>query len=160
MIDFNISNILKSYMQAAQKLGTKFEDTVHEKLVQSNYFDEVLREKEIIKRYSRSITTCDHAVFFDKYIITIQDKWEESTPIGNLVKSFIKDSRRLAIKSKKQLLYGLYVSKKPFTLNANDVIKTENDDEDEYIFYNITNSTSIDALSDDVVKFIQDKLSA
>lgn len=83
----------------------------------AKHFDhwDIYTEKEIRNLFGSEISGIDHLILCDNNIITIQDKWESSTPTIRDINHFIKCSDDIFKRKeyKKKSYHGLFVSKKP-----------------------------------------------
>lgn len=106
-----------------QKLGYDFENMIHNLIIQTNY--EVLREKEIIKKYGKLFYGIDHLMYVSDYIICIQDKWKNTKSDLSEINHFIKTIEKINDVENKRCI-GIYLSKLPLTKGALDAFEYEN----------------------------------
>lgn len=111
-------------MLSKQKLGYKFEDNIHEIISQSIY--EVLRERQIVNKYTVLSNGIDHLIYLYDYIICIQDKWRETKPSLSDINHFIKGVENIYIKENYIKCVGIYLSKLPLTKGGLDAFEIEN----------------------------------
>lgn len=105
------------------QLGKKFEDEIHQLIIQTNY--PVFRENEIIKKYDKSVYGIDHLIQTSFFIVTIQDKWRQVKPTLNEINHFLMATRRISKIENKSYL-AIYLSKLPPTSNAKLAISFDN----------------------------------
>lgn len=94
-----------------QKQGIQLEILLDETLKKLNIFDVVMREGQLIKNYGREFYGIDHCLIVDNYIITIQDKWEITSPSIAQIDQFISVTEQLVKLTGKQLLCALLCPK-------------------------------------------------
>ena len=111
-------------MLIRQQLGYLFEDKVHELISQSYY--QVIREKEIVNRYSVLSNGIDHIVYLFDYIICIQDKWRDTKSSLSDINHFIKSVENIYIKENYKKCIGLFLTKIPITKGATNAFEYEN----------------------------------
>ena len=111
-------------MLIRQQLGYLFEDKVHELISQCNY--QVIREKEIVNKYSVLSNGIDHIVYLSDYIICIQDKWRDTKSSLSDINHFIKSVENIYIKENYKKCIGLYLTKVPITKGASNAFEYEN----------------------------------
>lgn len=117
-------------MYTKQQLGYKFEDDVHELISQSNY--QVLREKEIVNKYSVLSYGIDHLIYLPNLIICIQDKWRDTKPSLSDINHFIKSLENIHIKENYIKCIGIYLSKSPITKYGLEAFEFENNKGNNY----------------------------
>jgi hypothetical protein len=111
-------------MNARQRLGFLFEDKVHDLISQSMY--QVLREVDVVYKYSVLSSGIDHLIYLPDFIICIQDKWRESKPNLSQINHFIKGVENIHIKENYKKCIGIYLSKEPVTKGGLDAFEFEN----------------------------------
>lgn len=111
-------------MLTKQQLGYFFEDSVHELISQSNY--QVLREKEIVDKYSVLSNGIDHLIYLPEYIICIQDKWRDTKASLSDINHFIKSVENIHVRENYKKCNCLYLTKLPITKGALDAFEYEN----------------------------------
>jgi hypothetical protein len=104
-------------MSEAQKLGFIFEDKIHDKL-KCKFYADIFREKEIVQIYGTEYYGIDHLIYIDNYMITIQDKWEISSPDISQISQFISVTDKLQKCTGRNLLCALFVTKIKMTRNG------------------------------------------
>lgn len=110
-------------MLTKQKLAYEFENTVHNLISQTNY--EVLREKDIIKKYGVLYYGIDHIIYISEYIICIQDKWRDTKSDLSDINHFIKTTEKISDAENKRCI-GIYLSKMQITKGALKAFEYEN----------------------------------
>lgn len=98
-----------------QALGLQFEDEIHELLVQTRL--QVLREKDIVRKYGSNLKGIDHLVYTIGYIICIQDKVTSYSPTLSLVNHFIQCVENIGYKEGVRCV-GIYLTKLSLTSPA------------------------------------------
>lgn len=98
-----------------QALGLQFEDDIHNLLIQTKL--QVLREKDIVRKYGSNLKGIDHLVYAIGYIICIQDKVTSSSPTLSLVNHFIQCVENIGHKEKIKCV-GIYLTKQTLTSPA------------------------------------------
>jgi hypothetical protein len=91
-----------------QTLGILFEDEIHELLVKTKL--QVLREKDIVRKYGSNLKGIDHMVYTDLYILCFQDKWTSTSPVLSTVNHFINCVETVSYKENKKCI-GIYLTK-------------------------------------------------
>ncbi len=104
-----------SLSPSPQALGLAFEEEIHELLVQTKL--QVLREKDIVRKYGLNLKGIDHIVYHQDYLICIQDKVTSSSPVLSVVNHFIQCVENIAFKEKKKCI-GIYLTKVQLTSPA------------------------------------------
>lgn len=125
--DEDISNIKIT----KQKLGFMFENNIHEFISQTKYT--ILREKEIVNKYSCLAYGIDHLMYLEECIICIQDKWRSSKPSLSDINHFISAVKYINDNEFKKCV-GIYLSKEPLTAYASKAFEYENNKKINYFF--------------------------
>ena len=110
-------------MISKQQQGYIFEDKVHELISQTN--NQVLREKEIIKKYGILSYGIDHLIYTSEYIICIQDKWRETKSSLHDINHFLKSVEKVSEAENKRCI-GIYMTKVPVTKGGLEAFDSEN----------------------------------
>ena len=111
-------------MFTKQQLGNYFEDRVHVFISLTNY--QVLREKDIVDKYSRLSYGIDHLIYLPEYIICIQDKWKDSRTGLSDINHFLKCVENIHLRENCKKCIGIYLTKKPITKGASNAFDCEN----------------------------------
>lgn len=114
-----------------QKLGFIFEDNIHELISQTTYT--ILREKEIVNKYSLLAYGIDHIMYLEECIICIQDKWRSSKPSLSDINHFTSAVKYINDNEFKKCV-GIYLSKEPLTAGALKAFEYENNKGINYFF--------------------------
>ncbi len=128
-----------------KKLGRKFEDEVHELLTQTKL--QVLRERDIVRKYGIHVKGIDHLIYTDSYIICIQDKTESTRIVLSSINHFITCVETISYKEKKRCV-GIYLSKYGLTAPS---IKSFSD-------INLRNNNLFYHLEDTDLEYLKHKL--
>ncbi len=104
-------------------LGYIFEDEIHELLVQTKL--QVLREKDIVRKYGLNVKGIDHLVYHPDYIICIQDKTVSSSIVLSSVNHFINCVESISYSEAKKCI-GIYLSKNGLTGPSRTAIQDAN----------------------------------
>ena len=100
-------------------IGFNFENFIFEILKSTK--GESYKEKDIRKKF-RNITAIDHMLIYNNNILCFQEKWKETKPTLEDIHHFISCINLLKINLKDFFFnynyYGIYLSKKKFTDNA------------------------------------------
>ena len=139
-------HILKFNMLTKQQLGYLFEDCVHELISHSNF--QVLREKEIVEKYSNLSYGIDHLIYLQDFIICIQDKWRDIKSSLSDINHFIKCVENIHVKENNKKCIGIYLSKIVITKGGVDAFEFENRKNCYYFL----------SLYDDNIKMLLNKL--
>lgn len=111
-------------MLSRQQLGNLFEDRVHQLITQTNY--QVLREKDIVNKYSSLSYGIDHLMYLPEYIICIQDKWKDTKSSLPDINHFIKGVENVCIRENYKKCIGIYLTKVPITKGGLEAFDFEN----------------------------------
>ena len=144
-------------MNEAQKLGYLLEEKISTDLKKLNIFDTILNEKETVKLFGKTFYGIDHVVILQNKLITIQDKWENTTPDKQQISDFINVTEKIKSKLDKELLCAIFASKMKMTPNGKEKLEHENKKYTEDIYLSIS-SVDMDMLSSNIMKTIQTKL--
>lgn len=117
---------MSSYI-SPQDLGRKFEDYVH--LFLTRTYKEILREKDIKKRFGNNNSGIDHLIISDNICICIQDKYEETSASISKVNHFILCVQNIQKQINKKCI-GIYLSR----------LKVSGPSENSFIDQNKTNN--------------------
>lgn len=128
------------------------EATVHDIL--SQFGDVITSDSNIVRKFGKCTYGTDHVIVLDKEIITIQDKWEVTTPCIRDINHFIQSTNNIVEASGKQLKYAIFASKLPMTRNGLDILEKENKNYSLNVYKDIHNSISVDALANDIKVFL------
>lgn len=110
----NNYNIMEQWRQLEVSLDNE---------LKKNFNAKIYRENDIKNNYGKIISACDHLIIIDKYFITIQDKWESSSPELNDIKGFIHDTEQLKTKLQDyKLIAGIFISKINMSENGYEII--------------------------------------
>src|SRR5437868_6301424 len=124
-----------------QKNGYIFESKIYEMLCKLNLFNTILSEKEIVSKFGHNLYGIDHIAIRDNFIITLQEKWESSSPNIERIHQFINCSELIKeqISNKTILLCAIFVSKIKMTNNGINIInKTGNSKYTEDIYFDMS----------------------
>lgn len=102
--------------------GYVMEHLVYENIKNLNIFDEIIYEKELIKRYGRGAEGIDYLLIHQNKMILLQVKWRRTRRRENsAIESFLRSVNFIVDSLKdKQYLFGLYISRlEPFDDNKN-----------------------------------------
>ena len=113
-------------MSDAQKSGFLLEKKIDAELKKLNIFDRVLSEKEIVRQFGQTFYGIDHLIIINNMLITIQDKWETTSPDKQQISDFINVTEKMKDKMNFELLCALFVSKLKMTTNGNEKIESAN----------------------------------
>jgi len=97
-------------------------------LQKMNTFDQIINETKITSTYGSEYVGVDCLAIKNDYIITIQNKWEKTSPKIERVIQFVNISEKLKELTGRQLLCALFVSKCKMTRNGIKTIKNANND--------------------------------
>lgn len=151
--------------QKAAKDGFKLEDlleaAVRDKLA-SKMSLKHLREAQIKQSIDNTIHGIDHLIEFKNHIITIQDKWKESSPKKQEIADFINDSDRIAKKQNKPIILALFISKEEPTRASIRKFADKNEEytESEEVFQFLTAETQevlVDSVINKIASLLEDK---
>jgi superfamily II DNA or RNA helicase len=133
------------------------EQIIHNKI---NKFSSLcyVGDNQIVKKYGNNSFGIDHLLIFDEYIITIQDKWEITSPNIRDIRHFIGGTNYLSNELNKKILLGIFASKKSMTKRGKEIFREENDKHVSDVFFDLNNNESEDKLSDIVFDFIKSYL--
>lgn len=96
------------------------ESLVYEYIKNLNIFDEIIYEKELIKRYGREAEGIDYLLIHQNKMIILQVKWRRTRRRENsAIDSFLRSLNYIVDSLKdKQYMLGLYISRlEPFDDN-------------------------------------------
>ncbi len=102
--------------------GYVMEHLIYEHIKSLNIFDEIIYEKELIKRYGREAVGIDYLLIYQDKMIVLQIKWRRTRRReNNSIESFLKSINYITNYLKdKQYMLGLYISRiEPFSDNKN-----------------------------------------
>lgn len=111
-------------MFTKQQLGFLFEYYVHVLISRTNC--KVLRENEIVNKYSRLSYGIDHLIYLPDYIICIQDKWSDIKSGLSDINHFLKCVENVHIRENNKKCIGIYLTKLPITKGALNAFENEN----------------------------------
>lgn len=100
--------------------GYVMESLVYEYIKNLNIFDEIIYEKELIKRYGREAVGIDYLLIHQNKMIVLQIKWKRTRRReNNGIESFLRSLNYIVDSLKdKQYMLGLYISRlEPFDDN-------------------------------------------
>lgn len=144
-------------MSQAQKLGYLFEDTIHNELDELDIFDKIYRETTIKKKYGSNYDGVDHLLYIDDYMITVQDKWQITSPHIAQIDQFISITNKIKNKIGRELLCALFVSKITMTQNGKVKLDDENEKYTDDKYFAIS-SIDMDTAVKKTIDFIKYKL--
>lgn len=122
-------------MNKNQENGRKFEDYIHNILLQTNL--PILREKEIKSRYFSYISGIDHLIITKEYCIAIQDKYVKSKKPSNVDINHFKCCVNDLSRFMNTKIIGIYLSLLKPTSYAVDSFNFENSlKNNEFLFIN------------------------
>ncbi len=104
---------------SGQLEGKLFEEKVHS-LLSNIRTTELLREKDIRRKYGSHISAIDHMLILDNFCICIQDKWLKTTISNKDYNHFIVclyDINQILQLNNKKII-GIYLSKLPLSREA------------------------------------------
>lgn len=110
-------------METKQQLGYFFENRIHDLISKTNY--EVLREKDIVKKYGILCHGIDHLIYTSEYIICIQDKWRDTKSSLQDINHFLKSVEKISEAEYKRCV-GIYLTKIPITKGGLEAFANEN----------------------------------
>ncbi len=102
--------------------GYIMENIIYEHINKLKIFDEIVYERDIVKRYGREAVGIDYLLVHKNNIILLQIKWKRTRRREtNDIKNFLNSVHFLTKKLKdKQYMFGLYISRmEPFSDNKN-----------------------------------------
>lgn len=122
--------------------GILFEKLIHKKLVESNLFNEVYHEKDLIKLFGILASSVDFMLEYDNTLIFIQCKYKNTKRKETRdIQNYIKSIEYIVEKLNKNIYIGIWISKlTPFEDNIEYLSKKN--------IKIISNYTSIEDLSD------------
>jgi len=140
--------------------GKRLEKLIHDEF--KDFCRVISDDCNIKKEFSDgSVIGVDHYIEFDKYFITIQDKWENKTPCIRDINHFISATKNIETIVKKKsgriFLFGIFASKNDFSKNGKDILKSSNNFASDK-FYNIYDNSNIENLTSKVREFILERL--
>lgn len=155
-----------SHIKEASDKGFELEEILHKKILEIGQFKEHYRgqhkdrqsgTKLIEEHFGKEIKAVDHLFELENHIITVQDKWELTSPSMGKVKNFIKDSQDLAKRMGKKLAFAIYASQEPMVGNALEAFMKSNESYSNDVFFNFNNQTQI-GLVEAVCIFLKNEL--
>lgn len=144
-------------LKIARVLGKKLENKVETAIKNLNIFDTVLNENELTKQLGKELYGIDHYLQIQNMVITIQDKWKNTSPNISDIDHFINATEILKNKLNCNLLCALFISKIEMTKNGNDKLKWINDKYTHNIYISLFDK-NMDILVDKVIKIIKTTL--
>jgi hypothetical protein len=116
-------------MISKQQEGFIIETTVFDLISKTKC--SVLREKEIVRLYSKLSNGIDILIYTPTLIYCIQVKWRDSKSQLSDINHFLKCCQQVSEAEHKNCI-GIYVSKLPITKGANDAFEYENKKNNNY----------------------------
>lgn len=144
-------------MDNPSKLGILLEDKIDDQLKKLNVFNKVYRENEYVTKYGKEYLGIDHVLYIDDYYITLQDKWESTSPHIARIDQFISATNIIKKRTKRDLLCALFISKIKMTQNGLTKLDNENSKYTDDRYYAVS-SSDMDLLVKKVCDFIRYKL--
>ena len=130
----------------------------HNKL-KDKFQADIFREKEITNKYGGNFNGVDHLIYIDEYMITIQDKWESTSPDISHIHKFIGVTNELKKRTGRKLLCALFVSKIKMTRNGNDILKDANNKYTNNRYYSIS-GIDMDKTINKVISHLENEMNS
>ena len=118
----------------------------------------LIGDNSIVKLFGNNAYGTDHFIKIGKYIITIQDKWEKTSPKLHAINHFIQSVNYITKQVSQELLLSLFVSKEKMTSRGQEILDNENEKYSSNIFVSLNNSNSMDDLAKNVYEYVVSKL--
>lgn len=103
-----------------QNNGYLMEHLIYEQIKELNLFDEIIYEKDLVKRFGREAVGIDYLLIYQNKMIILQIKWRRTRRReNNAIKNFLNSVNHIINKiNDKQYIMGLYISRmEPFSDN-------------------------------------------
>ncbi len=126
------------------------ENIIYEHIDKLKIFDEIVYERDLVKRYGREAVGVDYLLVHKNKIILLQIKWKKTRRREtNDIKNFLNSVHFITQKLKdKQYIFGLYISRmEPFSDNKN-YLETNK-------VYCIYDFESMNSLANNVATYLQ-----
>lgn len=108
----------------------------------------------IVKMFGRCAYGTDHVIILDNEIITIQDKWESTSPCIRDISHFIRSTEYIVRESGKKLKYAIFASKLPMTSTGIEIITEENKKYGIEVYKSIHKCRSEKSLARSIKRFL------
>jgi len=129
------------------------EHLVYEHIKELNLFDEIIYERELVKRFGREAVGIDYLLIYQNKMIILQIKWRRTRRReNNAIKNFLNSINHIVNTiSDKQYIMGLYISRmEPFTDNK-DYLKNNK----VHCIYDFNSMTTLALYTANYLKSIQ-----
>lgn len=140
-----------------QNAGRALENMIHKKI--SLLGECTSTDSKIIKKYNCRYGLDHVLIINNKYLITIQDKWEKKGPNDTYVDHFVGPTKDIIKRHQYyEPLLALFISKEEMTREGKKAMDNANNENYCDLYYAIDNSMSLQSLTKAVYEFICEHL--